>query len=118
MENTILNEAIYYLTEEDEEVLKLRKLEKIEGIENIIAEQKLVIIFRAKNDDWTPNWNDSNQYKFYPWFYLGDNFRYRSYFAYCARSGVSSRLCVKSKEILIELMSEKEILDLYETYLS
>ena len=33
--SSILNEAISYLTEEDEEVVKLRKLEKIEGIDNI-----------------------------------------------------------------------------------
>ena len=62
--SSILNEAISYLTEEDEEVVKLRKLEKIEGIDNILAEQRLVVIFKAKNEKLIFDWNDSNQNKY------------------------------------------------------
>ena len=116
--SSILNEAISYLTEEDEEVVKLRKLEKIEGIDNILAEQRLVVIFRAKNEKFIFDWNDNNQYKYYPWFYLGENFRYDNSYDYCARSNVSSRLCLKSKELLLELVNQQEILELYKTYLS
>ena len=116
--SSILNEAISYLTEEDEEVVKLRKLEKIEGIDNILAEQRLVVIFRAKNEKFIFDWNDNNQYKYYPWFYLGENFRYGSYYFYFSASFVSSRLCLKSKELLLELVNQQEILELYKTYLS
>lgn len=117
--SSILNEAISYLTEEDEEVVKLRKLEKIEGIDNILAEQRLVVIFRAKNEKFIFDWNDDNQYKYYPWFYLGENFRYDDYCDYyCTDSYVSSRLCLKSKELLLELVNQQEILELYKTYLS
>ena len=116
--SSILNEAISYLTEEDEEVVKLRKLEKIEGIDNILAEQRLVVIFRAKNEKFIFDWNDDNQHKHYPWFYLGENFRY-DVCNYCfTHSTVSSRLCLKSKELLIELVNQQEILELYKTYLS
>ena len=115
--SSILNEAIFYLTEEDEEVVKLRKLEKIEGIDSILAEQRLVVIFRAKNEKFIFDWNDSNQYKYYPWFCLGENFRYVNYCNYCTGSAVSSRLCLKSRELLIELMNQQEILELYKTYL-
>ena len=116
--SSILNEAISYLTEEDEEVVKLRKLEKIEGIDNILAEQRLVVIFRAKNEKFIFDWNDNNQYKYYPWFYLGENFRYVYYYYDYTRSFVSSRLCLKSKELLLELVNQQEILELYKTYLS
>ena len=116
--SSILNEAISYLTEEDEEVVKLRKLEKIEGIDNILAEQRLVVIFRAKNEKPIFDCNDSNQYKHYPWFYLGENFRYFSYNDVYTRSAVSTRLCLKSKELLLELVNQQEILELYKTYLS
>ena len=116
--SSILNEAISYLTEEDEEVVKLRKLEKIEGIDNILAEQRLVVIFRAKNEKFIFDWNDNNQYKYYPWFYLGENFRYVYYYYDCTRSFVSSRLYLKSKELLLELVNQQEILELYKTYLS
>ena len=115
--SSILNEAISYLTEEDEEVVKLRKLEKIEGIDNILAEQRLVVIFRAKNEKFIFDWNDNNQYKYYPWFYLGENFRYDVCFYFCSRSVVSSRLCLKSEELLLELVNQQEILELYKTYL-
>ena len=116
--SSILNEAISYLTEEDEEVVKLRKLEKIEGIDNILAEQRLVVIFKAKNEKLIFDWNDDNQYKHYPWFYLGENFRYNGYGSCYAGSVVSSRLCLKSKELLLELVNQQEILELYKTYLS
>ena len=117
--SSILNEAISYLTEEDEEVVKLRKLEKIEGIDNILAEQRLVVIFKAKNEKLIFDWNDSNQNIYYPWFCLGEDFRYDCYFDfYVARSFVSSRLCLKSKELLLELVNQQEILELYKTYLS
>ena len=115
--SSILNKAIFYLTEEDEEVVKLRKLEKIEGIDSILAEQRLVVIFRAKNEKFIFDWNDSNQYKYYPWFCLGENFRYYDFNRYHARSLVSSRLCLKSRELLLELVNQQEILELYKTYL-
>ena len=115
--SSILNEAIFYLTEEDEEVVKLRKLEKIEGIDNILAEQRLVVIFRAKNEKFIFDWNDDNQYKYYPWFCLGENFRYFNYDSYYSGATVSSRLCLKSRELLLELVNQQEILEFYKTYL-
>ena len=115
--SSILNKAIFYLTEEDEEVVKLRKLEKIEGIDSILAEQRLVVIFRAKNEKFIFDWNDSNQYKYYPWFCLGKNFRFNYYDHDGTSSDVSSRLCLKSRELLLELVNQQEILELYKTYL-
>jgi hypothetical protein len=34
----------------------------------IIAYAKLIIIAQSLNEGWSPNWNDTNQLKYYPWF--------------------------------------------------
>jgi hypothetical protein len=33
-----------------------------------IASKKLKYIVRCFNGNWSPNWNDSSEYKYYPWF--------------------------------------------------
>lgn len=37
---------------------------------SIIAYHKLIIIARAWNEGWEPNWSDHSQYKYFPWFYV------------------------------------------------
>ena len=32
-----------------------------------VAAYKLMVIFQAINDGWIPDWNNSDQYKYYPW---------------------------------------------------
>lgn len=34
----------------------------------IIANYKLIVIAEALNEGWKPNWQDSDEYKYYPWF--------------------------------------------------
>ncbi len=36
-------------------------------IDNISAYAKIIIIVKALNEGWKPNWNDDIQYKWYPW---------------------------------------------------
>jgi hypothetical protein len=33
-----------------------------------VALAKMCIIQRSLNGEWVPDWNNSNQYKYYPWF--------------------------------------------------
>ena len=97
-----IEDCINKLTEEDEEIIQLRKLESIKDLsEHILNNQIAVVIIKALNDGWIPDWNDDNQYKYCPWFYLGEGFSYYSYGLYSADSCVSSRLCLKSKELAI-----------------
>ena len=62
-----------------------------------IAFMKLKAIFKAANkmnNDWKPDYTDSNQYKWYPYFiWRSSGFRYRD--TYCAGTAASagSRLC-------------------------
>ena len=97
-----IEDCINKLTEEDEEIIQLRKLESIKDLsEHILNNQIAVVIVKALNDGWIPDWDDSNQYKYYPWFYLGENFRCDYYYDCYSYSVVSSRLCLKSKELAI-----------------
>jgi hypothetical protein len=36
--------------------------------ESILAYKQLIIIVRALNEGWTPDWTNGNQAKYYPWF--------------------------------------------------
>ena len=65
------------------------------------AQVKLSIIARALNQGWKPNWNDSDERKWYPWFTLASGFGFSGSnfnFTYLDTS-VGSRLCLKSEEL-------------------
>jgi hypothetical protein len=72
----------------------------------IIAHYKLIIIAQALNDGWQPNWNDSNQGKYYPWFEIkvdtkspgGSGLVCSNFSNWYAYSNVGSRLCFKDWE--------------------
>jgi len=70
---------------------------------SIIAFYKLTIIARALNEGWTPNWQDPNQYKYYPWFKVANSTRFvyadTNYTASSAFAYLGSRLCCKSEEL-------------------
>ena len=88
----------------------------------MIAHYKLMIIIRAANTldndgaQWTPNWKDSSQYKYYAWFEMdgSSGFRFRVYVGWLANSYVGSRLCFKSYERCTEIA--KTFFDLYKDY--
>ena len=46
------------------------KLDELDAETTIkfIAEYKLNIIIKALNEGWYPNWNDANEYKYFPYF--------------------------------------------------
>jgi hypothetical protein len=72
----------------------------------IINGYKLYIIYKAINDGWAPNWNNSSEWKYYPWFWVDASAALSSGFSfstsYChytyASTTVGSRLCTDSSE--------------------
>jgi hypothetical protein len=82
------------------------KLPDVSGIleefaKPIIAAYKLLIIYKAINNEWKPDWSNWDQYKYYPWFEVlssGFGFSYSTYGYVNARTGVGSRLCFESEE--------------------
>jgi len=84
----------------------------------IIAHTKLVIIAQALNDGWVPDWDNSRQYKYYPWFDMrtssGSGFSYYDFDGWNSDSVVGSRLCYKSHEIA--QYAGEQFIDLYKEY--
>ncbi|MCZ8021192.1 MAG: hypothetical protein O9302_00235 [Cyclobacteriaceae bacterium] len=86
------------------------------------AHAKLVIIARAanqitnKNKPWQPDWNNDEQGKYYPWFYMGGSsgFRYRAYDLWGSYSDVGSRLCFIDYDTA-KYVGE-QFIDLYKEY--
>lgn len=67
---------------------------------SISAYAKLVIIARALNEGWEPNWDDSSEIKYYPWMkWQGSGFSDCNYGYSGTLTSVGSRLCFKSEEL-------------------
>lgn len=71
----------------------------------IIANYKLGIIAEALNEGWKPNWQDSSEYKYYPWFDMTDlagvDCSHTSTAATTAHSHIGSRFCFSTRELAI-----------------
>lgn len=71
----------------------------------IIANYKLIVIAEALNEGWKPNWQDSDEYKYYPWFDMSNPAGVGFSFTYSAASAtnacIGSRLCLKNRELAI-----------------
>lgn len=68
-----------------------------------IARRKLETIAAALNEGWLPDWNNTNEYKYYPYFYIQENakckgsaglsYAYTTYAATFTYAYFGSRLC-------------------------
>lgn len=71
----------------------------------IIANYKLIVIAEALNEGWKPNWQDSDEYKYYPWFDMsnpaGVGFSSTNNTASYTNATIGSRLCLKNRELAI-----------------
>lgn len=71
----------------------------------IIANYKLIVIAEALNEGWKPNWQDSDEYKYYPWFDMsnpaGVGYSNANFTASYTYAHVGSRLCLKNRELAI-----------------
>ena len=66
------------------------------------AQYKLIVITKALNQGWVPNWDNGNQAKYYPYFYMspsGFAFYYTYYLYSYAYAGDGSRLCFRTSEL-------------------
>jgi len=67
----------------------------------VIASYKLMIIYQAINNGWRPDWNNRDQYKYFPWLsVLSSGFGFSSSFCDYAltNTSVGSRLCTDSSD--------------------
>lgn len=92
-----------------------------EDQEAMTAHAKLIQIVKAANkldnggELWKPDWNDYDEYKYFPWFDMASpGFRFYDFDTWCSVSFVGSRLCFKSRATC-ELIAE-QFIDLYKQY--
>lgn len=78
----------------------------------------LTHIARIKNEGWKPDWNNSSEYKYYPWFDMrsGSGFSFNDYGADRSCSFLGSRLCYKSRSLAESV--GKDFLPIYEKFLT
>ena len=87
---------------------------------NLIASQghaKLVIIARALNEGWKPDFTNTSQPKYYPWlqYSSASGFSYCGYVSTYASARVGSRLCFKSSELA--KYAAEQFRDIYNEFL-
>ncbi|MFH1121771.1 MAG: hypothetical protein V1775_18265 [Bacteroidota bacterium] len=64
--------------------------------------RKLKSITKALNEGWKPDWDDSNERKWFPWFTMSSSgfaFFVAYYYYSCTAAGGGARLCFKSSEL-------------------
>lgn len=80
-------------------------LTKLGFTKDEIAYRKLKTIAEALNEGWRPNWADSNEYKYWPWFVYnsgasaGFSYANTDYAASYPYTSIGSRLCYKTREL-------------------
>lgn len=90
-----------------------------------IARRKLETIAAALNEGWKPDWNNTDQYKYYPYFYIQENAKGKgsaglscadtSYTASATYASVGSRLCFYASRLA--RYAGNQFTDLYEQIL-
>lgn len=64
------------------------------------AQYKMIVIAEALNEGWIPDWDNHNEYKYYPWFEMSPFAFFDSYFDFaCAFAGSGSRLKFRTREL-------------------
>ncbi|MGQ0738388.1 MAG: hypothetical protein ACT4OJ_04945 [Bacteroidota bacterium] len=65
------------------------------------AYKRLKVVAKVLNNGWEPNWKDSNEWKYYPWFDLssGSGLSYYDFVGRYSASSVGSRLCFQTREL-------------------
>lgn len=90
-----------------------------------IARRKLETIAAALNEGWKPDWNNTDQYKYYPYFYIQENAKGKgsaglsyartNYAAAYTSATVGSRLCFYASRLA--RYASNQFTDLYEQIL-
>ena len=97
-----LEDAIKELGEKDVEVIIYRKMEDfLSDQSHPVNQQKAIILTKAFNEGWVPDWDNTIQAKYFPWFEMGGSsgFRFDVFVLWRSASYVGSRLCFKSSKL-------------------
>lgn len=110
-----LDDAIALLGDSDEDVIDYKAMISSCMQSHIKANQELVIITKALNEGWTPDWHNDEWDKWFNWFYNSSSSSGRFSFNDSGNRGshstCGSRLCFKSSELAD--YAAKQFLDTY-----
>jgi len=111
-----IDDAIKELGDNDPDVVDYLKLEAAGINSHVLYSQMLVVIVKALNEEWIPDWHNDAWDKWVNWFYLSSSSSGRFSFD-CSDdrfsdSNCGSRLCFKSKELA--QYAAKQFIDIYE----
>ena len=81
-----------------------------------IAYKQIKLIAEVLNEGWTPDWTNSNERKFYPYFDFSSGLSYNDYYYYFQFSFVGSRLCFKNSELA--QYAGTQFLGIYKSFLT
>lgn len=81
----------------------------------VLAAYQLMVINDAVNENIDPNWQDSNEYKYEPYFWMKDGFSCSAYDYNDHGSFVGSRLCYRSNSKAIH--ASKTFTDVYKRFM-
>lgn len=83
-----------------------------------VAYRKLKIIRNVLNEGWKPNWDNSNEYKYFPYFDMrsASGFSRSSCDRWSSAADAGSRLCFKSRDLAI--YAGQQFLDIYKDYMT
>lgn len=88
--------------EDEDDYILLNYTGKNVGILAQVASLKLSIVAKALNEGWKPNWSNSNEYKYFPWFKQvgsGSGWVYDYDGFWLASSTIGSRLTFKTSNL-------------------
>lgn len=96
-----VQDAIDDLGKDDEDVQQLKLLRTYDGIsKKIIAEQELVVMFKACNEGWVGDLEDGSQPKYFIWWKkVNGETQFSFVYYFDSYAHASLRLCTKSTEI-------------------
>lgn len=66
------------------------------------AQYKMIVIAEALNEEWIPDWDNYDEYKYYPWFEMSPSsfaFGASAYVHATASAGSGSRLKFRTREL-------------------
>ncbi len=111
----IVAEAAGYITEEMRAFLAYKGSDT-EMIASVTF-MKITLLAKVLNQGWTPNWDDSNEKKWYPYFDMraGVGFSLTGYGRWRTGALAGSRLYYKSEELARYAGTQPEFLELYKS---
>jgi hypothetical protein len=95
---------------------------KVKSFNDVPNWLRVFVVNNALNEGWQPDWSNSNEYKYYPWFsnfVSGSGFSFYVYGyhdSHYSGTSIGSRLCFKTEELA--QYAGKQFTDIYNFYLS